>query len=78
MFICTIVTLSTMVRTAIFAFVATVLVGALSVDALSCQDQAGSRGVRCVANNRTPCPSGFRPVFYDSPVPCSSGMRCCV
>ncbi|XPS78655.1 hypothetical protein M3J09_010662 [Ascochyta lentis] len=47
------------------------------VAAITCGDQAGSRGARCVTIGRN-CPSGFRPVFYDSPTPCRSGQRCCI
>ncbi|KAF9905033.1 hypothetical protein BX616_001107, partial [Lobosporangium transversale] len=53
------------------------VVAMTSVEAISCQDQAGSKGVRCVAKG-TSCPSGFRPVFYDTPYPCRSGQRCCI
>jgi len=70
-------TFATMVRPAIFAFVAALLVGTLTVDALSCQDQAGARGARCVAVG-TDCPTDYRPVFYDDPHPCKSGDRCCI
>ena len=45
--------------------------------AVSCQAQANRDGPRCVAAGKN-CPSGFRPVFYDDPKPCSNGMRCCI
>ncbi|KAF9967182.1 hypothetical protein BGZ73_000661, partial [Actinomortierella ambigua] len=58
-----------MVRSIFFVCAAVVLGMASSASALSCGDQAGSRGVRCVNFGRN-CPSGFRPVFYDNPRPC--------
>ncbi|KAL4810955.1 hypothetical protein BDV18DRAFT_155570 [Aspergillus unguis] len=45
--------------------------------AISCQDQAGNRGPRCVAPGAA-CPNGFRPVFYDQSTPCKPGDRCCI
>jgi len=86
MFILTVVTLlrihvfffTTMVRPAIFAFVAALLFGTLTVDAISCWDQRSSGGVWCAASTDVPCPDGFRPVYYDNPFPCSEGQRCCV
>lgn len=68
---------SNMVRQVILVSVAIILGMVSAASARSCQDQADSRGVQCVAAGK-PCKSGFKPVLYDNPYPCSSGSRCCV
>ncbi|KAF9434226.1 hypothetical protein BGZ76_008365 [Entomortierella beljakovae] len=64
-----------MVRTILIAMAVMLFV---SVEATSCQDQAGNGQVICRESTTTPCPAGYRPVFYDDPTPCKSGQRCCI
>lgn len=49
-----------------------------SSTAISCQDQANSKGPVCMANTQQACPQGYRPVFYDDPYPYKNGQRCCI
>jgi hypothetical protein len=47
--------------------------------AISCYDQGTpTKPAVCMLDTSTPCPLGYRPVFYDLAYPCAEGQRCCI